>query len=77
MVALERDVNGACYGVFPECPLMDLPNANGPIFYAYAFLGQTVGQKLGLDVIGPKHLAITLALLLLFLILLANFVGLI
>ena len=58
MVALRRDVNGSCYGVFPDCPLMDIPNSNTPIFYAYAILGQSIGHKLGLEVITPLHLAL-------------------
>ena len=58
MLALRKDVNGACYGVFPDCPVMDLPNGNTPIFYGYAFLGQTLGKRLGLEVIGPIQLGV-------------------
>ena len=75
MVALKCDVNGACYGVFPDCPLMDLPNPNTVVFYAYALLGQSVGHRLGLEVITPFHLVMVAILTLLVLHFMARLLG--
>ena len=75
MVSLKRDVNGACYGVFPSCPLMDLPNGNVALFYAYGILGRTIGNRLNLEVIGPIHLAAALMVILMFVIFLAKVFG--
>ena len=75
MVALEKDVNGACYGVFPNCPLMDIPNANAPLFYAYVIFGRTIGRTLGMDVIGPRHLALVLIFVMCLLIFVAKLFG--
>ena len=75
MVALKRDLNGACYGVFPDCPLMDIPNSNTAIFFAYAVLGQYVGQKFGLEVITPFHLTVVAILALMLFIFLGRLFG--
>lgn len=75
VVALKRDVNGACYGVFPDCPLMDFPNSNTPLFYAYALLGQKLFQRMGLEVIGPIHLGIVAVFMLLLVLCLGKLIG--
>ena len=76
MISLKRDVDGSCYGVFPNCPLMDLPNSNTAIFYAYAFLGKTFGSALNMEVIGPMHLGIAVIVCLLIFALLTKVLGL-
>ncbi len=35
MTALRRDSNGACYGIFPDAPLMDIPEPNQATFGAF------------------------------------------
>ena len=56
-MALKLDVNGACYGIMPDCPLLDFPNANTPLFYTYVALGQSLGRLTGRKVIGPGFVA--------------------
>jgi len=36
MKALELDKSGACYIIFPECPLLEFPELN--FFWAFAMI---------------------------------------
>ena len=42
MPSLRRDVSGACYGVFPDAPLMLVPDPNQPAFGAYILAGKVL-----------------------------------
>ena len=39
---LRLDKNGACYGIFPDSPLLELPNLNKGLFAAMVVAGKVV-----------------------------------
>ncbi len=47
MTSLKADRNGRCYGIFPDAPLMEIPEPNLPVFGAFV-LAAKVLRFLGL-----------------------------
>lgn len=63
MEALKLDKAGACYVVFPDCPLLDFPNVNFPLMAAMIAFGQLICSPLRIKAFGLHELAICLILL--------------
>ena len=73
-LVLDRDVSGGAYGVFPDAPLMDLPNPNAPVFFAFAVVGKMLGASgVKVDVMGWPHVLVGVMGLLLVAYLLLSF----
>jgi NAD(P)-dependent dehydrogenase (short-subunit alcohol dehydrogenase family) len=69
-LALKLDSNGACYGLMPDFPMLDIPNANKIVFVTYGLIGKLL-QPLGVTSIGTPVVIATIVLfaLLLFMLL--------
>ena len=57
MEALKLDVTGACYTVYPDCPIFDFRNANFGLIFALIAFNTYVCRPLGLNGVGHKTLA--------------------
>ena len=53
--ALKLDRSGACYSVFPDCPMVDFPNVNFYILFPMIMYGRKFLQPFGIKVFGLKH----------------------
>ena len=52
MQCLKLDKSGACYVVFPDCPLIDFPNVGYFWVFAMISFGQNILQPLNLKSFG-------------------------
>ena len=53
--ALKLDKSGACYTVFPDCPMVDYPNPNFQILFSMLIFGRKILQPLGIKSFGMRE----------------------
>ena len=54
--SLKLDINGACYAVYPDCPVFRVPNMTPKFAIAMIGFGQQVAAPLGIEDFTLKHL---------------------
>ena len=65
--SLKLDRNGACYIVYPDCPIFCAPNATPGCFKAMIAVGQHIAGPLGIEDFTFKHvIALVLVMIMLF-----------
>ena len=58
MEVLKQDKSGACYVIFPDCPLIDFPNVNYFWVFSMIAFGQNIARPLRLNIFGMREFLI-------------------
>lgn len=66
MEALQLNVSGACYAVFPDCPIFDHPNPNIYLLFVKKFFGKNICRYLGMKTFGWSHFFLFITLIFVF-----------
>jgi len=66
MKSLEYDKDGACYIIFPDCPLIDYPINQTLEFIGIVMIAKRIAGHLGVELFTFKHLLVILLFLFIF-----------
>ena len=64
--SLEYDKDGACYVIFPDCPLIDYPVNQTLEFIGIVLLAKRIAGHCGVELFTLKHLLVILLFLFIF-----------